>query len=356
MWLVQSLASDNYAGVHPEVMAAIAAANTGHVAAYGADPVTARAVAAVRAELGDGAEVAFVFNGTGANVVGLQLMLRPWDHVVCPTGAHIAVDECGAAERFAGAKLIDVPTVDGKLTPEAVLAVRTRIGDEHQTQPRVISISQSTELGTVYAPAEVRALADLAHSEGMYLHMDGARIANAAEGLGVPLAEITVAAGVDVLSLGITKNGAMGAEAVVVFAEELRDSLRFVRKQAMQLGSKGRFLAAQFEAMFTDGLWRRNAAHANAMAARLNAGVRDLPGVRITQRPQANHVFAQLPAAAIEPLQRVAPFYVWDEARSEVRWLCSWDTAEELIDEFVATAERVLPQRFSASAGGRSQT
>jgi threonine aldolase len=345
MWAVRSLASDNYAGVHPEVMAAVTAANTGHAAAYGADPVTERAIAAMRAELGEGAEIAFVVTGTGANVIGLQLMLRPWEHVVCPAGAHIAVDECGAMERFAGAKLVDVPTPDGKLTPEAVRAVRTRIGDEHQTQPRALSVSQSTELGTLYTPAEIRALADLAHDTGGYLHMDGARIANATVALGVSLAETTVAAGVDVLSFGITKNGAMGAEAVVVFAEELKPALRFVRKQAMQLASKGRFLGAQFLAMFTDELWRRNASHANAMAARLHEGMRRLPGVRITQPPQANHVFATVPAAAVAPLQQAAPFYVWDEPTtevSEVRWLCSWDTTEEQIDDFVAAAEKIL--------------
>jgi len=343
MWSVHSLASDNYAPAHPAVLDAIVAANTGHTPPYGADEVTQRAIAALRTELGaDDAEVAFVFNGTGANVIALQLALRPWDHVVCASTAHIAVDECGATERIAGAKLVDVPTADGKLTPAAVLAARTRIGDEHQTQPRVVSISQSTEYGTVYTPVEVRALADVAHAEGMYLHVDGARIANAAAALHLPLGELTVGAGVDVLSFGATKNGALGAEAVVVFAEELRPGLRFVRKQSMQLGSKGRFLAAQFEALLTDRLWYRNALHANTMAARLHDGMQGLPGVRITRPRHANHVFACLPPAAVGPLQDVASFYVWDEASTEVRWLCSWDTTPEQVDEFVAAARKIL--------------
>ncbi|MBK8074320.1 MAG: threonine aldolase [Kineosporiaceae bacterium] len=337
-----SLASDNYASVHPEVMAALAAANIGHATPYGADDVTARAVAAMQAELGSQAGIAFVFNGTGANVVGLQLMLRPWDHVVCAATAHIAVDECGAPERITGAKLIAVPTPDGKLTPALVRGVRTRLGDEHQTQPRVVSVSQSTEYGTLYTPIELRALADAAHEDGMYLHVDGARIANAAAALGVSLAELTVGAGVDVMSFGATKNGAMGAEAVVVFAEELRPSLRFVRKQFMQLGSKGRFLSAQFLALFTDELWRRNALHANEMAARLHDGLVGLPGVRVTRPREANHVFVTLPREVVESLQQVAMFYVWDEATTEVRLLCSWDTTVELVDEFIAAARKLL--------------
>lgn len=339
---MHSFASDNYSAVHPEVMAAVVAANQGHARAYGADEVTERAVTAIRAELDSDAEIAFVFNGTGANVVGLQVMLRPWDHVVCAATAHIAVDECGAPERITGAKLVSVPTADGKLTAELVRSVRTRIGDEHQTQPRVVSISQSTEYGTLYTPQELRVLAEAAHAEGMYLHVDGARIANAAAALGVSLAELITRTGVDVVSLGATKNGAMGAEAVVVLNQELRPALRFVRKQFMQLGSKGRFLSAQFLALFTDQLWRRNALHANAMASRLSSGVAALPGVSITRPTQANHVFATLPAAAIEPLQQVAPFYLWDESCHEVRLMCSWDTTAEQVDEFVNAAGKLL--------------
>ncbi len=331
---MQSLASDNYAAVHPEVMAAIAAANTGHAPSYGADPITERAIAAMRAELGADAEIGFVFNGTGANVVGLQLMLHPWQHVVCARTAHINVDECGAPERLTGAKLLDLETADGKLTPDAVRAVHTGVGVEHHTQPRVVSISQSTELGTLYTAQEIRALADTAHSLDMYLHLDGARIANAAAALEASLAEITGDAGVDVMSFGGTKNGLLGGEAVVVFADELKPAFPFVRKQLMQLGSKGRFIAAQFHALFTGELWRRNALHANAMAARLHDAIADLDGVWVTQPRQANVVFATLPPEVVAPLQAVAPFYLWNEETTEARLMCSWDTTAADVDGF----------------------
>ncbi|MFZ0158664.1 MAG: beta-eliminating lyase-related protein [Kineosporiaceae bacterium] len=333
---MHSLASDNYAAVHPEVMAALAAANEGHVPSYGADPVTERAIAAMRADLGADAEIGFVFNGTGANVVGLQLMLHPWQHVVCARTAHINVDECGAPERLIGAKLLDLETPDGKLTPEAVRAVHTGIGVEHHTQPRVVSISQSTELGTVYTAEEIGALADTAHSLDMYLHLDGARIANAAAGLDAALATVTCDAGVDVMSFGGTKNGLLGGEAVVVFADELKPAFPFVRKQFMQLGSKGRFIAAQFLALFTGELWRRNALHANAMAARLHDRIAGLDGVRVTQARQANVVFATLPPAVVAPLQAVAPFYLWNEDTTEARLMCSWDTTPAQVDGFAA--------------------
>lgn len=343
MAAVHSFASDNYAGAHPEVIEAVIAANTGHARPYGADPTTARAVDAVREALGaPAAEVAFVFNGTGANVVSLQLGLGRWHHVVCASSAHINVDECGAPERFTGAKLLDVPTPDGKLTPALIRGTLARLDDEHVTQPGMVSISQTTEYGTVYTPAEVRALADTAHELGMYLHLDGARIANAAAALGVGLGETTAGAGVDVMSFGGTKNGLLGAEAVVAFADTLKPSLRFVRKQSGQLGSKGRFLAAQFLALLTDDLWHRNALHANGMARRLYQGVRDLDGVTVTQVPQANVVFAILPGVAVEPLQAVAPFYVWNETTGEVRWMCSWDTTTEQVDEFVEAVAKVV--------------
>jgi threonine aldolase len=335
-------ASDNYAGVHPEVLEAIAAANTGHVPAYGADALTAEAVGHLRRHLGDGAEVAFVFNGTGANVVGLSLLLRPWEHVVCARTAHIAVDEGGAPERLLGVKLVDLDTPDGKLTPDLVRSVHGRVGDEHATQPRVVSITQSTELGTLYDVAEVQALADTAHELGMYLHMDGSRIANAAASLGVPLRATTTDCDVDVLSFGGTKNGLLGAEAVVLLRPELATGLRHARKQLMQLGSKQRFMAAQFVALLSGDLWLRNAAHANAMAARLHDAVAGLPGVTVTQRRQANAVFARLPEAAIAPLQKHAFFYEWDPATHEVRWMCSWDTTERDVDLFAAAVREVL--------------
>ena len=332
--------SDNHAPVHPDVLAALAAVNEGHSFPYGADDVTAAAVDAVRRHVGTDAEVAFVFNGTGANLVGLGLALRPWQHVVCASSAHIAVDECGAPERLLGVKLVDLDTPDGKLTPDLVRASISGVGDEHRTQPGAVSITQSTELGTVYTPDEIRALADVAHEHGMILHLDGARIANAAAALGVPFAGTTSECGVDVLSFGGTKNGLLGAEAVVVLTPGLADGLPYARKQLGQLGSKGRYLAAQFLALLEGDLWLRNARHANAMAARLADGVRAVPGVRITRPVQANAVFALLPPDAVGPLQERFGFYVWDERNGspdlEVRWMCSWDTTESDVDDLVA--------------------
>jgi threonine aldolase len=339
---MRGFASDNYAPVHPEVMAAIAEANAGHAVAYGDDPWTERAVDVVRGHLGPTAEPFLVFNGTGANVVALQTLLRPWQAVICSATAHINVDEGGAPERLLGSKLIDLPTPDGKLTPDLVTAAVTRVGDEHAVQPRVVSVTQSTELGTRYELDELRALADTAHALGLLLHVDGARIANAAASLGVSLGATTSDVGVDVVSLGATKNGAMGAEAVVFLTPGLADAVPWVRKSSMQLASKHRYLAAQFVALLDGDLWRRNAEHANAMAARLAAAVRDLPGLRLTQQVQANAVFAELPAAAIPALQAEFPFYVWDEARHEVRWMCSWDTTEADVDAFGALIRTTL--------------
>ncbi len=352
---MRSLASDNYAEVHPEVIAAILAANTGHARPYGADEVTHAAVAAMRVELGQDAEIAFVFNGTGANVIGLQLMLQPWQHVVCAATAHINVDECGAPERLTGAKIVDLPSDDGKLAPADVRAAHRRVGDEHSTQPAVVSISQSTEFGTLYTPDEIAALAETAHGLDLYLHLDGARIANAAAALDVPLAAVTGQAGVDVMSFGGTKNGLLGAEAVVVFADELKGRIPFVRKQFMQLGSKSRFLAAQFLALFTDDLWRRSARQANGMAQRLRTGLAGVDGVVITQRCQANAVFATLPVHWVAPLQEVAPFYVWDEQTTEVRLMCSWDTPQGLVDEFVSAARRQATSPEAPSVASQGQ-
>lgn len=343
--MIRSFASDNNAGAHPEVLAAIARANVGHVKAYGDDPYTAAAIERFRAELGDAAEVFFVFGGTGANVTGLQTLLRSHEAIVCSEYSHIHVDECGAPEKFTGSKLLTVQPPDGKLTPELV-ATRVRgIGDQHHVQPRVVSITQATEYGTVYTAAEIAALAAYAHGHGMYLHVDGARIANAAAALGVPLRAFITDAGVDVLSFGGTKNGMLGGEAVIFLDPALARDARFVRKQAMQLPSKMRFVAAQFDALLADGLWLRSAAHANAMARRLADGVRRIAGVTVTQAVDANAVFAILPRECIAPLQEESFFYVWDEVRSEVRWMASFDTTGEDVDRFVAAVSRV--------AGGR---
>ncbi|MEA2340939.1 MAG: threonine aldolase [Solirubrobacteraceae bacterium] len=331
-----AFASDNYAPAHPDVLAAVVAANEGHAGSYGADPWTARAVECLRGHLGAEAEVFLVFNGTAANVLCLQALLRPYEAVICAESAHIAVDEGGAPERILGSKLIAVPTPDGKLTPELVDQRIVRLGDEHAVQPKVVSIAQTSELGTRYELDEVRALADLAHARGLLLHVDGARIANAAAALGVGLREATADLGVDALSLGATKNGALGAEAVVLFDRAHAEGFPWWRKQTMQLASKMRYAAAQLEALFAGDLWLRNAAHANAMAQRLAAAVADVPGVRIVRPVQANAVFAVLAPAVTRRLQERFAFYVWDELTGEVRWMCSWDTTEADVDAFAA--------------------
>lgn len=341
---MRALASDNYSGAHPEVLDAMAKANEHHVPAYGNDEVTERAVGILRRHLGEQAQVYLVFNGTGANVVGLQALMHSWEAVVCASTAHINVDEAGAPEKLLGSKLLDLPKADGKLTAADIDGLQWREGDIHQSQPKVVLITQSSEYGTVYSPHEIRAIADAAHARGLYLYMDGARIANAAASLGVPLRAITTDAGVDAMSFGGTKNGAIGAEAVVVLDPSLdvAGRLGFIRKQYMQLASKMRFASAQFIALLEDDLWSRNASHANAMAQRLAAGATGLPGVRITQQVQANAVFATVPAPAIPRLQQHTPFYVWDEAACEVRWVCSWDTTEQDIDDFIGHASEVL--------------
>ncbi|MEO6067704.1 MAG: beta-eliminating lyase-related protein [Gemmatimonadota bacterium] len=340
-----NFASDNTAPVHPEVLKAVAAANERHAPAYGDDPWTERALSRVQALLGADVPAFVVWNGTGANVLGLSALLRPRDAIICAEDAHIHADEGGAPERFTGAKLIDLPTPDGKLRPAQLEPLLAAIGDQHHVQPRVVAITQSTERGTVYAPAEIRALADWAHRHRMYLHVDGARIANATVALGGDLRATTRALGVDVLSFGFTKNGGMGAEVVCFLDPALGEEFRFVRKQGMQLASKMRYLSAQVDALLADGLWLRLAEHANAMARRLAAGAAKVPGVRLACPPEANAIFAHLPDAAIPRLQARHPFYVWkqgSDGTSEVRWMCSWDTTEGEVDEFVQAMGEVL--------------
>lgn len=336
MTAARGFGSDNHAGVLPEVLAAIAAANDGHAPSYGHDALTARVEARFRAELGDAARAFLVFNGSGANVLALRSVLRPWEGAICAETAHLNVDEGGAPEALAGIKLLAVATADGKLTPELVESRIVRVGDEHAVQPRVVSVSQSTELGTLYTLDELRALAQQAHAHGLLLHVDGARIANAAAALGVSLREATTELGVDLLSFGGTKAGLLAGEAVVVLSDEAAAALPYLRKQTLQLASKMRFIAAQFDALLEGELWRRAAGQANAMAARLAAAVRDLPGVQVTQEPQANAVFAILPPGAAERLRERWSFYDWDERRGEVRWMCAWDTTEADVDAFAA--------------------
>lgn len=332
----RGFASDNYAGVHPEVLAALAAVNDGHATAYGDDHVTAELGERVRALFGAGAEVFPVFNGTGANVTALQAICRPWEAVICAQSAHVHVDEGGAPEKVAGLKLWTVPAPEGKLTPDLIDEQAWGFGDVHRAQPRVVTITQSTELGTVYSVTEIAALVEHAHQRGLLVHLDGARIANATAALGVPFRAFTTDVGVDVVSFGGTKNGAMGAEAVITLRPEIASAVPFVRKSAMQLASKMRFISAQLLALLTDDLWLRTAAHANAMAARLDAAARMVPGVQVVRPVQANAVFAILPAAVTRRLQERFRFYTWDHATGEVRWMCSWDTTAADVDAFAA--------------------
>ncbi|MDZ4655725.1 MAG: low specificity L-threonine aldolase [Coriobacteriia bacterium] len=334
----RTFASDNNAGVHPAVLDAIAAANVGHVHAYGDDPYTSQAVGHLRRHLGEQVAVYFTFNGTGANVSGLSALMRSYEACICPESAHINLDECGAVERLSGGRLLTVPTPDGKLTPELVEGRIWGVGVEHHSQPRVVSITQATEYGTVYTPDEVRAIAEVAHAHGLWLHMDGARIANAAASLECTLRDITLDAGVDVLSFGGTKNGILMGEAVVFADPEMAVDFAYVRKQNMQLASKMRFIAVQFAALLEGDLWLKNARHANAMAALLAERMAEVPGIEISQSVQANEVFARMPAGHIAALQAVADFYVWDERNSEVRWVTSWDTTEEDVETFAAAA------------------
>ncbi len=329
----RGFASDNYAGVHPEVLEKLAEVNAGHQIAYGDDEVTAELSEVMKKHFGKTAQVFPVFNGTGANVVSLQAMCRPWEAVVCAAGAHINVDEGGAPEKVAGLKLHTIPTGDGKLTPELIETQAWGFGNEHRAQPKVVSITQSTELGTIYTPEEIRAIADQAHKKGMLLHLDGARISNAAAALGVPMRAFTAEVGVDIVSLGGTKNGVMAAEAVLVLNPEFSDVIKYVRKSAMQLGSKIRFISAQLLALYANDLWLRSATHANSMATKLYEGVKDL--VRV-EKPQANALFPYLDPKVTEDLQKEFKFYVWDHLTGQVRWMCSWDTTEQDVDAFVA--------------------
>ena len=338
----RGFASDNYSGVHPEVLAAIAAANEGHQTAYGADDYTARLQQVVQGHFGAQATAFPVFNGTGANVVALQSLLPRWGAVIAAKSAHINVDEGGAPERVGGMKLLTVPTPDGKLTPALIDQEAWGWGDEHRAQPLAVSITQSTELGTLYTADEIRAIADHAHERGMLLHVDGARLSNAAVALGAELRDFTTDAGVDILSLGGTKNGAMGAEAVVVLSERAGEGMLFLRKLNMQLASKMRFISAQLIALYEGELWRENAAHANAMAARLRAAVEQLPGVSFAYPTQSNGVFARLPEGVADRVGDAFFFYDWDASAREVRWMCTWDTTEDDVDAFAAAVREAV--------------
>jgi threonine aldolase len=339
---LRSFASDNNAGIHPEILKAIALVNQGHVVGYGADPYTAIMVNTFREHFGEDAEVFVVFNGTGANTLSLQAMTKSYQAVICAASAHIYTDECGAPEKFTGCKLIPITTSDGKLTVEMVRHAYHGIGDEHHVQPKVISITQATEMGTVYRPEEIRALASFAHERDLYLHMDGARLANAAAALGQTLRQATRDLGVDVLSFGGTKNGIMGGEAVVFFRPELAQDFLYLRKQSMQLASKMRFISAQLGALLTNDLWLMNAQHSNRMARLLEKELRQIPGVKIFYHVEANGVFVKIPRESIPIIQERYFFYVWQEEESVVRWMCSFDTTEEDVQNFAQFVREAL--------------
>lgn len=332
---MKSFASDNYSGIHPEVLEAITRANTEHMGSYGNDAITERATEAFKQHFGHDAEVFFVYNGTGANVLGLGALTKSFHSILAPDLSHINVDESTAPEKFLGCKIVGVPAPDGKLTAKAVESRINRLFDQHHPQAKVISISQSTEYGTVYSIDEIKSLSALAKKYNLYLHMDGSRISNAAAALGKSFKEITREAGVDVLSFGGTKNGMMLGEAVVFFNPGLASDFKYQRKQGMQLHSKMRFISAQFEALLTNNLWKRNATHANAMARLLEEKLRQVPQVTITQRVDANGVFAILPKNIIEHVQQEVFFYVWNEQTSECRFMCSFDTTAEDVEKLV---------------------
>lgn len=338
----KSFASDNYAGIHPDILQAIINANQDHASAYGGDEYTAQAIQMFQQHLGQDIDVFFVFNGTAANVTSLSAMGRSFQAVICAETAHIQNDECGAPEKWMGSKLLCVPTQNGKLTVASIEHFLQRKEDQHAVQPGVISISQTTEYGTVYTPHEIRDLANFAHRHHLFLHMDGARISNAAASLNVELKAISKEVGVDALSFGGTKNGMMFGEAVVFFNRHLAKDFLFIRKQSMQLASKMRFISAQFHALLSHDLWRKNAVHANAMAKRLAQQLAAIPGVYLTQAVEANAVFAVLPREIVPVLQEKHYFYFWNEDASEVRLMTSFDTTEEEVDRFVRNVKKLL--------------
>ena len=338
----RSFASDNNAGVHPEIIDALRAANEGHVVAYGDDPFTARATKVFQKHFGRDVAVFFVFGGTGANVLGLKAITNSYEAVVCAETAHINVDECGAPEKFTGCKLLSVKTPDGKLRLDDIKPFLHGVGFEHHVQPRVISVSQATEMGTVYSKSELKTLARFAHDHNMLLHVDGARIANAAVSLNASFKEITVDSGVDVLSFGGAKNGMMYGEAVVFFDKKRAIDFKYIRKQGMHLPSKMRFISAQFEMLLGTDLWRRSAAHANRMARVLASELEKIPQIKITQPVEANGVFAEIPAKFVPALQKKYFFYVWNEETSECRFMASFDTTEEDVRDFVALVRKTV--------------
>lgn len=333
--MIRGFGSDNFSGVLPEVFKALEEAAYGHQHSYGEDDYTEKARQDFKKVFGQDVEVHFVYNGTGANILSLSAFTRSYHAIICAETAHINVDECGAIEKQSGSKLLTVPTFDGKLNVGLIRNHMHGFGDQHHSQPKMISLTQCTELGTVYTREELKEICDFAHAHSMYVHMDGARLSNAIAYLGCDPKEITAEVGIDVLSFGGTKNGMMFGEAVVFFDTSVVSEVPFIRKQLMQLHSKTRFIAAQFSAVLKDNLWLKTAGHANRMAKQLATAAAQIPGIRITQEVQGNEIFAIIPREKITTLQKECFFYVWDENASEVRWVCSFDTTENDIIEFV---------------------
>ena len=340
--VIRGFASDNNAGVHPEILKEIVSANSGHFKGYGDDPYTEKAKELFKDHLGPDTEPFFVFTGTAANVLGLSGVIRSWNSVITAFTSHIEQDECGAPEKFTGCKVLTVDTPDGKLSVEMLLKHMHGFDFEHHSQPRVISITQTTEMGTAYSVKEIRVLADYAHENGMMLHMDGARIANAAVTLDLPFREFTTGAGVDILSFGGTKNGMMYGEAVCFLKPGISKDFKYIRKQGMQLASKMRFISSQYLAYFNNDLWKRCASHSNAMARLLEEKIRKLGRIHITQAVESNGVFAIIPKEIAEKVSKTYFFYPWNELISEYRLMTSWDTTEEDIDNFVALLKKEL--------------
>jgi threonine aldolase len=338
----RGFASDNNAGVHPDILRELAEVNQGHAIGYGADKYSEEAIGLFRNHFGAGTDVFFVFTGTAANVLGITAVTRSWNSVLTASTAHIEQDECGAPEKFSGCKVLTVDTPDGKLKPELLKKHMHGFGFEHHAQPAVISITQATEMGTVYTPAEISELAEYAHKKGMFLHMDGARISNAAVALDLPFRAFTTDAGVDILSFGGTKNGMMFGEAICFLKPGLSENFKYLRKQGMQLASKMRYISAQYIAFFRNDLWKKSASHSNAMAHMLFDKIKDLKGITITQKVESNGVFVIIPQKIAESLQKHYFFYPWDESRSEYRWMTSWDTTEEDIEKFVELLKREI--------------
>ena len=331
----KNFASDNNSGIHPEILDAIISANRGHTIAYGDDYYTELAFEKFKEHFGENIDIYFVFNGTAANVLGIKAVTKSFNSIICADIAHVNVDECGAPEKFTGCKLLTIPSGDGKITTDQIKQKMHGIGVEHHSQPKVVSITQSTELGTVYTLKEISEIADFVHAHGMILHMDGARVSNAVASLNVGLRDITTDIGVDVLSFGGTKNGMLLGEAVIFFNIDLSRDFKYIRKQGMQLASKMRFVSSQFNALLSNDLWLRNARHSNEMARLLAEKVSDIPQVKITQKVEANAVFATVPKKCVPAMQEKYFFYVWNEETSEVRWMTTFDTTIEDIEDFV---------------------